>query len=329
MGTKYLYYDSGTSNTRAYLLDEDFSVLYTAKKMVGSRDSSIAGSNRVLMEGLKELYDHVLEENGLAPDDIECIYASGMITSPYGIKEVPHLVLPMAVQEFAGSLYRYYEDTYFHRDIVLIPGLKTVNEDFSFVGNMRGEEIEILGTLDELRGLGITKAALLLPGSHTHAAYIEEDVIVDIISNFTGELFYALKTETIMAPVLSAETKQLDRDMVRKALDNLNKFGFNRALYICHAMRIMDTGTPEQRFSYGEGVINGGVRTAVEYYCEHRWKECDTLVVVADEFMYQLFSIIFEGCPYIQKIVWLPITEGKSYAVAGLKKLCQAQRKVR
>ena len=54
-----LYYDSGTSNTRAYLLNRDFQVKYTVKKAVGSKDSAIAGSNRVLIEGMKELYDDV------------------------------------------------------------------------------------------------------------------------------------------------------------------------------------------------------------------------------------------------------------------------------
>ena len=52
-----LYFDSGTSNTRAYLLDRNFQVKYVAKKAVGSKDSAIAGSNRVLVEGMKALHD--------------------------------------------------------------------------------------------------------------------------------------------------------------------------------------------------------------------------------------------------------------------------------
>ena len=86
-------------------------------------------------------------------------------------------------------------------------------------------------------------------------------------------------------------------------------------------MRIMESGTPLQRFSYGEGVVNGGVRKSLEYYCEHFWKGCDTLVIVSDEFMYRLFSIIFEGSPYIKNIVWMPISATKSYAVEGLRKI--------
>lgn len=84
-----LYFDSGTSNTRAYLLDRDFRICDSAKRTVGSKDSAIAGSNRVLIEGMKILYDQVLEANSLSDGDVEAIYASGMVTSPYGLKEVP------------------------------------------------------------------------------------------------------------------------------------------------------------------------------------------------------------------------------------------------
>ena len=107
MDNYLLYFDSGTSNTRAYLLDRDFQVRYVAKKAVGSKDSAIAGSNRVLIEGMKALHDQVLAENGLGEENISAIYASGMITSPYGLKEVPHLPLPLTVKKFADSLYPY------------------------------------------------------------------------------------------------------------------------------------------------------------------------------------------------------------------------------
>lgn len=317
-----LYFDSGTSNTRAYLLDKDFQIKYVAKKAVGSKDSAIAGSNQVLIEGMKALYDQVLAENGLEEKDISAIYASGMITSPYGLKEIPHLPLPLTVKDFAQNLYPFREDTRFHRDIVLVPGLKTLSDDFSFVNNMRGEEIEIIGALEELKAMdNVQDAALIFPGSHTHVTYIQGDEITGIISNFTGELFYAIQKDTILSPVLSSGTGPLDTDMVRQGYQNLKRFGFNRALYICHAMRLFDRGTPQQRFSYGEGVIMGGVRESLEYYCENLWPKCRTVVLVSNEFMYQLFSTLLEDSPYIDRVLWMPISETKSYAVSGLKKI--------
>lgn len=317
-----LYFDSGTSNTRAYLLDQNFDVKYVAKKTVGSKDSAIAGSNRVLIEGMKEVYDKVLSVNSLKDEDIRAIYASGMVTSPYGLKEVPHLVLPLTVQDFSDSLYRFHEDSCFNRDIDLVPGLKTLNDDFSFVNNLRGEEIEIIGALEELKAeQDIHDVAMVMPGSHTHAIYIKGDEITGIVSNFTGELFHALKKETILAPVLTTDSKELDEEMVRKGMENVRRFGFNRAIYICHAMRIFEHATPQQRFSYGESVIMSGVRQSLEYYCENFWSDCRTVALVGDEFMYRLFSIIFDGSKFIDRVIWLPTSDKKSYGVSGLKRI--------
>ena len=220
-----------------------------------------------------------------------------------------------------AGFYPFYEETLFKRTINLVPGLKTLNEDFSFAGNMRGEEIEIIGTLDTLSEMGIHEAALMMPGSHTHVAYIKNDSIEDILSNFAGELFYALQKETILSPIIDREPMPLEEHMVKMAVENLERFGFNRALYIVHAMRIMDKYTEGERYSYCEGVVNGGMRKSLEYYCENIWKGCDTLVLVSDDFMHELFTMIFDGSSYIKKIVWLPINQNKSYALQGLKKL--------
>lgn len=317
-----IYFDSGTSNTRAYLLDQNFEIKYVTKKAVGSKDSAIVGSNQVLIQGMKELYDHVLAINSLGVEDIQAIYASGMVTSPYGLKEIPHLVLPLKIKDFADSLYHFYEDTCFHRDFVLVPGLKTLSEDFSFVNNLRGEEIEVIGALKELKaGHDERNVAMIMPGSHTHSVYVKSDEIIGIVSNFTGELFYALKQDTILSPALTTDSKELDEEMVRRGMENAKRFGFNRAIYICHAMRIFEQGTPQQRFSYGEGVIMGGVRQSLEYYCEHFWPDCHTVALVGDEFMHRLFSIILESSEFIDKVIWMPISDQKSYGVIGLKEI--------
>ena len=60
---KYIiYFDSGTTNSRVYLLDRDYNVKFTAKRPVGSRDSAIEGSNMVLIKALKSLYDEVFKK---------------------------------------------------------------------------------------------------------------------------------------------------------------------------------------------------------------------------------------------------------------------------
>ena len=318
-----MYFDSGTSNTRVYLLKSTFEICYVDKVNVGSKNSAIEGSNRIIIETICRLYKSVLEKNGLKDDDIAEVYASGMVTSPYGLKEIPHLNVPVSVRTFANSLYKYREDSQMKRDILLIPGLKTECEEFSFVGNMRGEEIEVFGTLNELNERFIRNAALVLPGSHTHIIYAKSDTIEDILSTFTGELFYALQHETILSPILEKGSNDLDSGMIQLAMENLQRFGFNRAIYIAHCMRIMNKYTPKQHFSYCEGVINGGIRTSLEFYLRNRWTDCQAIVFVCNEYMYKLFELIFEGSEFKEKMVWFPLTTESCYAVKGLKRIIE------
>ena len=323
-----IYFDSGTTNSRVYLLDRDFNIKFTARCAVGSRDSAIEGNNLVLVRALKSLYDEVFKKTDAIEEDIEAIYASGMITCPYGLHEIPHIVLPVTLEEFANNIYCHFEKKLFDRDIYLVPGIKTISEDMAFVNNTRGEEVEALGALDDLAEMGASKnIALILPGSHTHVIYVEDGTLTGIISNFTGEAFHAFKQETILAPVLSVEEPVLNPAEVKNGVNNLLKFGFSRAIYIAHAMRIFYKGTESDRYSYAEGVINGCVRESLEYYCEHFWKNCHEVAIIGDEFMYALFKTIFEDSPYIDHIRWLPTGPNVSYAVKGMKKILESRGK--
>ena len=328
MKSYLVYYDSGTSNSRIYLLDSAFRIVYTEKKNVGSKDSAAEGDNLVLLRGLYELYEGMLEKTGVPEDELDpVIYASGMVTSPYGLKEVPHLMIPASVEHFAESLASFREDKVFHRDFLLVPGLKTGGDDISRINNMRGEEIEIIGTLDELAGrYGGRKVALILPGSHTHTVLVEDRCVKGIISSMTGELFYAMKKDTILAPLLDIPEKELDADMVREGMRNLERYGLNRAVYICHAMRLFNRNTPVQRKSYCEGVLNGGFAKALAYYCAEEWRGCELAAVVSDRYMYELYAAILSEHPYIREVGWLPISKEKSYAVEGLKKILSIRK---
>ena len=319
------YFDSGTSNSRIYLLDDELKVLYTEKKNIGSKDSSVAGTNRVLIEGLYELYTDMLKKNGLNDSDIETIYASGMITSPYGLHEVPHLAIPTTVENFKNNIYPHFEDVLFHRHIHLILGLKTEAEEMADVGNMRGEEIEIIGCLDEIkRRYGDKKVALIMPGSHTHTTLVQGDNVLSILSQMTGELFYAIGASTVLSAVLSGKDfPELDMDMLRKGQADLKKYGFTRAIYICHAMRIFSRGTELQRFSYGEGVVNGDFETALSSFCAEKplWQGCETAAIVSEKFMFELYKEILKTSPVIKEVDWIPIEKENPFTVRGLRKI--------
>ena len=71
--------------------------LYTDKRALWAKNSAIAGSNETLITGMKAMYDAVLSRLALADSDVQVIYVSGMATSPYGFKEMPHCIAPVSL----------------------------------------------------------------------------------------------------------------------------------------------------------------------------------------------------------------------------------------
>ena len=96
-----------------------------------------------------------------------------IIFFPYECEDKIHLNIP----------HRMLENRFFHRSLYLIPGLKTCPrgvrvspEKAVLVNNVRGEETEIMGIL---QATGMDSCAVLLPGSHTQAAIVENGKITD------------------------------------------------------------------------------------------------------------------------------------------------------
>lgn len=321
-----IYFDSGTTNSRGYLMAADGTVLDSQKCTVGSRDSAITGSNKVVIDALYGIYTTLLERNGASDADVERIYASGMVTCPYGLCEVPHVNVPVTVEEFAKSIYAFYEEQRFRREIRLIRGLRTLADSASQINNLRGEEIEVIGALPKLKHcFGEREVAVIMPGSHTHTLLVKNGVIEDLLANFTGELYSAIRRGTILAPVLDVEVDEFDADSIKLGVENLRKYGFTRALYICHAMRLFDDGTTVSRASYAEGVILGGMCQSLDWCKEERWKDLQDLVIIADAVTADIYSKVLANCLHDFTVHTMVIDKDWIPAVEGIRVLMKAE----
>ena len=323
---KYIFYfDSGTTNSRGYLMAADGTLLGSKKCAVGSKDSTIAGDNSVLIDALYTLYTELLRDNGLSDADIGQIYASGMVTCPYGLCDVPHVCVPVTVESFAKQIYPFFEDKRFHREIRLVRGLKTVGDSAKEINIVRGEEIEVIGVMPELsRRFGDREVAAILPGSHTHTLLVKDGAIRDLLSNFTGELYCAIGKDTILSPVLNAKVDQYDAASIRQGVNNLRKYGFTRALYICRAMQVFNEGTETTRASYAEGVILGGLCQALDCFREEKWPGLQDLVIVADAKSADVYSKLLENCRHDFRIHTLISDRQRIPALDGIRVLMRS-----
>lgn len=323
---KYIaYFDCGTTNSRIYVLDEALNPVFSKKSPVGSKDNVISGDSSTLTAGMHALYVEALSELHIVDADIAGIYASGMVSSAYGLYELPHCELPISVEAYSQKLYPYEEKLYFNRIVYLAPGIKRLDEDFDYVNNLRGEEMEAIGLMELIaQDYPGQTCAVALPGSHTHVIFVRDGMLLGIVSNLTGEIFHAVASETLLAPVLTAPFESLEPEWILKGIHNLDTFGFNRALYISHAMKIFNEATPVQRLSYSEGVLFGGIAKSVEHYCNRLYTDCRIMLTVADPLIGGLYQTIFSTVERFSVNRVCTADAALPYTVRGLRKILQA-----
>ena len=318
-----MWFDCGTTNTRLYLIDSAINFSFCGTRAIGSRNVAMAGTNLVLAQAMAELYEEALAQHSLTAEAVECVYASGLVTSVFGLKEVPHQEVPVSPRKLHSAMDRVYVPQ-MAREIFLIPGVKSTAADWRYTGNLRGEETEVLGAaamLEEEKG--DSDGIYILPGSHTQILYLKNGEIVDILSLFTGELFHALRSETILSHTLADAPPEIIPEFVRQGSLDAQEFGINRALYLCHSNQIFQRFTPAQLYSYAEGVILSGVYTALSQRVHQHWTDCRRIVMVCDEINWNIYGALLQGSG-LPDIIWLrPARQG----CFGVRGLCSIVRK--
>ena len=86
--TYILTVDGGTTNTRAALWDENGVLVDSRSSPVGVRYTAMDGDNHRVCQAVKECLAALIEAHGLAWDQIQGIWAAGMITSNLGLVDV-------------------------------------------------------------------------------------------------------------------------------------------------------------------------------------------------------------------------------------------------
>ena len=334
---KYFYFDSGTTNTRGYLLDGE-EIVGSDKIPFGSKDIAVAKGKESLAGPLKGLFDQVCVAQGCSQEEIIKIYASGMVTSPYGFLEVDHLLLPVNHQRLHDNMVSFYEGQCFKREIFLIPGIKTLEkveglDQLETMNNTRGEEIQAIGIAAHLSKEGESgfygkKYAILFPGSHTHGMLMRGDTIEDAWSMFAGEMFYSLTHATVLASEVDLESeKPVENDIVIQGLKYLKEYGIARALYLVHTSRIFEVGDNLKRRDLLSGIICGSVAQSLRIALEKQWHGVETVIVYGSQDLIGPYVLTLE-----EEIPWAKIlrmddsTLEMDAAVMGLQKIVEAGR---
>lgn len=314
-----IYFDSGTTNSRAYYIKDGIPTSSLSKK-IGTINNVLSGDPNALLKGLKELYDALLAQLCLCDCDIKSIYMSGMVTSKNGIYEVPYLHTPVDAFSYQAkaTIHRF---PLFERDVYLLPGIVSLPnhneitlENIASVNNVRGEEIEMFGLASNFPSYFQDKhTAVIMPGSHSHILYMQKNHITEITSCFGGELYSAITNHTILNASASAAPEDVQTQYVKKGYCMVQKYGVNRALYITRTMTLFLDAPQIVRDSYLEGVVNSGIITALT--SNPRSSCLDYIVIAGSSVYYKIFSALLDAIASPVPCVWLENTQ--SFALSG------------
>lgn len=219
---KLLTVDSGTTNTRLRLV-EDGRVIQSFQAQAGARDGpdAIAAALSSLLRQAQST-------------EAQAVMFSGMITSPTGLIEIPHVAGPLSLERLCPLRHDFPQLS--RLPFYFIPGVRIGEAGASpaFGDIIRGEETELAGYL-ALHGPEGRRLFVHL-GSHHKALQVTGGQLTGSCTAITGELFMAAAEHTL----LSSSLQLMDSFDSRWALEGAQvaeREGLSRALF---ALRLMD-----------------------------------------------------------------------------------------
>lgn len=245
--SNYITVDGGTTNTRIILVKSG-EIKATAKYNVGI--SKAIKDKELLVNTVKCGIEDILQKNGMCEKDIECILASGMITSEFGLCELAHLTVPCGIAELAKGMYKTVIESISPIPFVFIRGVKTECTSYENADMMRGEETELMGLCKEIGA----DSLYILPGSHSK--HINTDSlgrITDFSTELTGELISAVASNTILSGIIDLSDSEICPEYLQKGYIYAKENGVNAAFFKVRILKIVFGCEERQIFGFFMG----------------------------------------------------------------------------
>ena len=241
--------DGGITNTRICLVRRG-EITDMLKLRVGVR-TNLDGSDYLKRE-VKQGIASILERNGLSFGDVGAIVASGMITSENGLLEVPHIPAPAGARELADAMKQAFLPEICPIPFLFVPGIRTAGARPLDTDVIRGEETECIGLMELA---GFHSGLLLLPGSHSKAISLREGWIEGFSTFLSGEMFSALRENTILKASVSLEGTEPVEEYLRLGYEYCEREGVNKSLFKVRVLARFLHAAADRVYSFFSGVL--------------------------------------------------------------------------
>ena len=303
----FITIDTGTTNTRIRYIENN-QILGSYQDQVGVRDTAITGSVDNLKATIRTGIQSCLIDAERDIKAIEKVVAFGMITSNLGLIEIPHLETPIGIDELKKSIVKKSFEEIIHLPIYFIPGVKNKIENntpdtFQCIDMMRGEETESLGVVCHSKIKG--DIIYISPGSHTKFVFFDDNHrIIKCSTTLTGELLWALASETILASSIPQSLiSSVERKYIEEGIEAVEKHGFSKTCFLVRIMDLFTDTTPNQRVNFIAGAIGYHDIKSVE---ETLKKQAPTIVIGGKRILRELYHTILQVIGYdMNKVIIL------------------------
>tara|TARA_R110001583_G_C5604443_1_gene404793 strand:+ start:83 stop:1036 length:954 start_codon:yes stop_codon:yes gene_type:complete len=275
--------DWGTSHLRAFLCK-----VHSDKSLILMHTANSLGVNKVVNSFEQTLFDCIapwVEQYGKVP-----IFMMGQIGSSIGWKETGYLHCPTRLEEIASKGVNFSCSGH---EITIIPGLscRLSNDNYDV---MRGEEIQVLGWLQQNPQHFIGTHLICLPGTHTKWVLIKAGMIVLFKTAMTGELFDLLTNHSIL---IQKSDATFDQPSFQKGADFTLKSGlgsFTHGLFSVRSKQLFGELTNSQASSYLSGLLIGSdVRAAINAE-EWQLSQLGEVSIIGTKHLSQQFSQVLK-----------------------------------
>ena len=185
--------DWGTSSLRAFLMSNTGEVLDSRHAPTGIQHLPAPAETGGFEQAFAQIARDWLARWPALP-----VVAGGMVGSAQGWKETPYARCPADARALAAQGVRVQSGL--GPEVLIAPGVLFDVPDRS-PDVMRGEEIQIAGAL-AAHPPWAERACVVLPGTHSKWARIEDGRIVSFATYMTGELYAVLRRHSILGRLM-------------------------------------------------------------------------------------------------------------------------------
>lgn len=252
--------DWGTSSFRGWLLDAAGEVLDEVRTDDGTlRCSAGAGSARERAAAFERTFLRLcgpwLDRHPGVP-----VLGAGMVGSNHGWADAGYLDVPAALPRLADHLTPVPSAGAVAGSVVrLVPGLRVTGPDPDV---LRGEEVQLLGALEEARADGSAPpATAVLPGTHSKWVRLDGDRVTGFTTVMTGELYGLLLRDSILGRLAEDGDGTAEGDAFDRGLDTEARRGDERGLaallFTARTLVLAGLLRPGQVADYVSGLLVG------------------------------------------------------------------------